>query len=157
MLPSKIDLSKSVRDKSIVLLGPALAGATELMLSTKEAHWNVKGPNFIALHELFDKFNGEAAAWVDDLAERIVQLGGHAHGTVQEVAKAKALPAYPEGKSREREHLQALIKQTAALGGIVRKGIDLSDDSGDADTADLLTSISRGLDKQLWFLEAHLS
>jgi starvation-inducible DNA-binding protein len=156
MAPSKIDLEKSVRDKSISILNPALAGATELMLSTKEAHWNVKGPNFIALHELFDKFNGEVSVYVDDLAERIVQLGGHAPGTVQEVAAAKALPPYPKGKTKEREHLAALISQTAALGSIVRKGIDHSADAGDADTADLLTGISRGLDKQLWFLEAHL-
>jgi len=125
------------------------------MLSTKEAHWNVKGPNFIALHELFDKFNGEVAVYVDDLAERIVQLGGHAHGTLGAVGKAKALPAYPDGLTREGDHLKALIAQTAALGALVRKGIDAAANAGDADTADLLTGISRGLDKQLWFLEAH--
>jgi starvation-inducible DNA-binding protein len=154
--PTKIDLAKTIRDKSISLLNPALAGATELMLATKEAHWNVKGPNFIALHELFDKFNAEVSVYVDDLAERIVQLGGHAPGTAQEVVKAKALTPYPQGKTGERDHLRGLISQTSELGAIVREGIDRSTDAGDADTADLLTSVSRGLDKQLWFLEAHL-
>lgn len=154
MASSKIDLEKSLREQSVALLNPALAGATELMLSTKEAHWNVKGPNFVALHGLFDKFNGEVSIFVDDLAERIVQLGGHAHGTVQAVADAKVLPAYPVGKTREREHLDALIGQVSALGGIVRQGIGLAANGGDADTADLLTAVSRGLDKQLWFLEA---
>ncbi len=155
MSNSKIDLEKSVRDKCIAVLNPVLAGATELMLSAKEAHWNVKGPHFIALHELFDKFNGQLAETVDDLAERIVQLGGHAHGTLSELAAAKVLPPYPEKKTAEKDHLDALIAQTAALGKRVREGIDQTADAGDADTADLLTGISRGLDKQLWFLEAH--
>jgi starvation-inducible DNA-binding protein len=156
MAESRLDLKKSARDKSLALLGPALAGATDLMLSTKEAHWNVKGPTFIALHELFDKLNGSMAGWVDDLAERMVQLGGHAHGTLKAAAKTSPLPTYPEGLTREKDHLKALAAQTAALGALLRKGIDAAAEAGDADTADLFTELSRGLDKQLWFLEAHL-
>ena len=157
MPESKLDLKKSARDRSIALLGPALAGATDLMLSAKEAHWNVKGPTFIALHELFDKINADMAVVVDDLAERIVQLGGHAVGTLKATAKASPIPAYPEGLHREKDHLKALVAQTAGLGALVRRGIDASAEAGDADTADLLTGISRGLDKQLWFLESHLA
>lgn len=154
MAETRLDLSPTLREKSIGLLGPALASATDLMLSTKEAHWNVKGPNFIALHQLFDVFNGEMGAYVDDLAERIVQLGGHASGTLRAVAKSSALPDYPQGLRQAADHLQALAAQTGALGALVRKGITAAGD--DLDTADLFTEISRGLDKQLWFIEAHI-
>lgn len=153
---SLLDLKASAKERSLKLLAPALAGAVDLMLSTKEAHWNVKGPRFIALHELFDKFNEESEDWVDDLAERIVQLGGHAHGTLQEAAQASPLLAYPKGRHGEDEHLKALASQTASLGALLRSGIDAAAAAGDADTADLFTEISRALDKQLWFIEAHL-
>ncbi|MGH7442288.1 MAG: DNA starvation/stationary phase protection protein Dps, partial [bacterium] len=113
-------------------------------------------PNFIALHEMFDKFNEQAEEHVDDLAERIVQLGGHAHGTLASVAKTSPLPAYPAGFNKAADHLDALAEHTAFLGSLVRKGIAVSADAGDANTADLLTAVSRDLDKRLWFIEAHL-
>src|ERR1019366_6826960 len=87
MAESRLDLSKTARDKSIALLDPALAGATDLMLATKEAHWNVRGLNFAALHKLFDEYNAAMGGYVDELAERINQFGGHAHGTLQAAAK----------------------------------------------------------------------
>ena len=153
----KTDLKRSSADKSIALLNPTLASATDLMLSTKEAHWNVRGPNFIGLHLLFDKLNGEVSVYVDDLAERVVQVGGHALGTLRDAVKASTLPAYPENLNLEKDHLNALVKQFVALSTHVRKGIDLADEAGDKDTADLFTQISRGLDKQIWILEAHLA
>ena len=154
MAETHLDMSPALREKSISLLGPALAGATDLMLSTKEAHWNVKGPNFIALHLLFDTFNTEMGGYVDSLAERIIQLGGQAHGTLHAAAKSSTLPVYPEGLKLAADHLKSLAAQTGALGALVRKGI--TDAGHDMDTADLFTEVSRGLDKQLWFIEAHL-
>jgi starvation-inducible DNA-binding protein len=127
------------------------------MLSTKEAHWNVRGPNFMAVHLFFDKLNEEVSAYVDDLAERIVQMGGYAHGTLRDTAGATLLPAYPENIHREKDHLEALVGQFVAFSKLVRKSIDTADGAGDKDTADLLTQVSRGLDKQIWFLEAHLA
>jgi starvation-inducible DNA-binding protein len=153
----KTDLKKSASDRSIALLNPALAGATDLMLSTKEAHWNVRGPNFISLHLLFDKLNSEVAVYVDDLAERTIQIGGHAHGTLKAAAKDSTLPTYPENLRTEKDHLQALTAQFVALSIQIRQGILDADEAGDKDTADLFTQVSRGLDKQIWFLEAHLS
>ena len=155
MAESRLDLSKTARDKSIALLGPALAGATDLMLATKEAHWNVHGLNFAALHKLFDEYNAAMGNYVDQLAERIIQVGGHAHGTLQAAAKSSTLPAYPEGLVQEKDHLKALAAQTAALGALARKGIDDANSAGDAATADLFTELTRGLDKWLWFIEAN--
>lgn len=153
----KTDLKKASRDKSIALLRPALASATDLMLGTKEAHWNVRGPNFMSLHLFFDKLNAEVSVYVDDLAERSVEMGGYAHGTLQAAAKGSVLPVYPDDLSSEKDHLRALTAQFVAFSTHIRESIDLADKAGDRDTSDLFTQVSRGLDKQIWFLEAHLA
>jgi starvation-inducible DNA-binding protein len=154
--PSSNDLPKKTRAAMCELLNARLADAIDLRLATKQAHWNVKGPHFIALHELFDKLYDVVGDWVDDLAERVVQLGGMAAGTLQAVAKASGLEAYPLKASAGEEHLKALTKVLAAFGESVRHAIEAAAKAGDADTADLFTEISRGNDKQLWFIEAHL-
>jgi starvation-inducible DNA-binding protein len=155
MHPTKNDLPQKVRSKVVAILGDRLADATDLMLQGKQAHWNVKGPNFIALHELFDKVVESAEEWVDLIAERIVQLGGQAEGTVQATAARTSLPEYPLTINSGKDHVEALSSALAALGKKVRSAIDKADKLGDKDTADLFTEISRDVDKYLWFVEAH--
>ena len=156
MFKTKNDLSEGIRHKAIELLNARLADAIDLQTQTKQAHWNVKGPNFIALHELFDKVNEEVEDYVDDLAERVVQLGGVAEGTARMVAKRSALSEYPGNAVDGRSHVEALSSALAAFGKAARKAIDQANDLPDLDTADLFTEISRGIDKWLWFVEAHL-
>ena len=141
---------------SIDVLGALLADGIDLALLTKQAHWNLKGPHFIALHEMLDGFRTEIDGQVDTMAERIVQLGGIADGTLQGVAAATRLPAYPADITAEDKHLVALAERYAKAATAVRDGIDQTDEAGDADTADILTGYSRALDKALWFIEAHL-
>jgi len=93
---------------------------------------------------------------MDLIAERIVQLGGTAEGTVQVAAKRSALKEYPVHISDEHDHVEALSSALATFGKHVRHAIDQSDELGDRDTADIFTEISRGIDKYLWFVEAHL-
>src|SRR5436305_14538665 len=95
MFETKNDLSEATRAKVVELLNSRLADCIDLQTQTKQAHWNVKGPNFIALHELFDKINEDAEDYVDDIAERVVQLGGVAEGTARTVAKRSSLSEYP--------------------------------------------------------------
>ena len=156
MYKTKNSLSEAVRTQSIALLGKNLALAIDLSLQTKQAHWNVKGPSFIALHELFDKVSDEVREFVDLIAERITTLGGTAEGTIQSVGPRTTLPAYPLTIGSGQQHLEALSSALAAFGASVRSAIDESAGAGDADTADLFTEVSRETDKQLWFLEAHL-
>jgi starvation-inducible DNA-binding protein len=155
MHKTRNDLSSSVRAEIAELLNARLADAIDLYLQTKQAHWNVRGPNFIALHELFDKMADEVSDYVDDLAERITALGGIAEGTVAAVGKHSKLKAYPLDASTSKKHIDALANAYAAFGKSVRKAIDQAGKAGDADTSDLFTGISRGVDKSLWFLEAH--
>jgi starvation-inducible DNA-binding protein len=156
MFKTKNDLSEGVRVKAIELLSLRLADAIDLLTQTKQAHWNVKGPNFIALHELFDKINEDVEDYVDDIAERVVQLGGVAEGTARMVARKSSLTEYPANAVDGRSHVEALSSALAAFGKAARKGINEANEFGDLDTADLFTEISRGIDKWLWFVEAHL-
>jgi len=156
MNPTKNDLPAKARAKLAELLNQRLADAINLQLQAKQAHWNVKGPQFIALHELFDQVAESAAEAIDELAERAVQLGGTAEGTVEAVARRSTLKAYPLGISGGLDHVVALSDALAAFGKLARHAIQESTDLGDADTADLFTGISRAVDKHLWFVEAHL-
>jgi len=156
MFKTKNDLSEGTRGKVVELLNARLADCIDLQTQTKQAHWNVKGPSFIALHELFDKVNEDVEGYVDDIAERAVQLGGVAEGTARMVAKRSSLTEYPAKARDGHSHVEALSSALAAFGKTARKSIEEANDLGDLDTADLFTGVSRGIDKWLWFVEAHL-
>jgi starvation-inducible DNA-binding protein len=154
--PTKNDLAEGTRVQVIALLNRHLADSIHLSLQAKQAHWNVKGPHFIQLHELFDKLYEETTEWVDLIAERAVQLGGVAEGTLQAVSAASKLPAYSLDISGGRAHVDSLSSALAIFAKSARAAIDGASRLGDADSADLFTEVSRGADKMLWFLEAHL-
>ena len=156
MNPTKNDLPAKKRSSLCALLNERLADLLDLGLQAKQAHWNVKGPQFIALHELFDSVAGDVTGFVDDVAERIVALGGTAEGTLQVIAKRTSLKSYSTDITSGRDHVDALSTAMANVGKLVRAAIDQADKLEDADTADLFTGISRELDKKLWFVEAHL-
>jgi len=152
---TKNDLPESTRTEVIALFNQRLADCIDLQTQCKQAHWNVKGPSFIGLHKLFDDVNEDVEQYVDLIAERIVQLGGIAEGTVGAVEGRSSLPDYPLALSNGAEHVAALSDALAAFGRTVRIGIAEMDELEDADSADLLTDVSRGIDKWLWFVEAH--
>jgi starvation-inducible DNA-binding protein len=156
LFPTKNDLPAETRAQVVDLLNRRLADCIDLQTQCKQAHWNVKGPEFIALHKLFDEINEEVEEYVDLLAERVVQLGGVAEGTARCAAERSTIREYPLEITSGEEHADALSTALAAFGSVVRKGIDETDELGDADTTDILTEISRGIDKWLWFVEAHL-
>ena len=154
--PTRNNLPTNARTVSIDLLTGRLADGIDMALITKQAHWNLKGLQFIGVHEMLDGFRTAIDEWVDTMAERITQLGGTALGRVQDVARSSQLSAYPDDIYKVPDHLAALIDRYSVVANAVRKSIDDADEAGDADTADLFTEVSRGLDKQLWFLEAHV-
>jgi starvation-inducible DNA-binding protein len=155
LYPTKNDLPEASRIQVITLLNQRLADCIDLQAQCKQAHWNVKGPTFIALHKLFDDIYADVTDYVDLIAERIVQLGGIAEGTVGVVAERSTLVDYPLVLSRGAEHVAALSDALAGFGRVARIGIEEMNDLQDADSADILTEISRGVDKWLWFVEAH--
>ncbi|MCO5064900.1 MAG: DNA starvation/stationary phase protection protein Dps [Rhizobiaceae bacterium] len=150
------DLKSNTRKTVIDILNARLADAIDLALITKQAHWNVKGPTFIAVHELLDTLRTGLDEHVDTIAERVAQLGGMALGTSQSVAGRTPLAPYPTDISKVSDHLEALVERYAATAKLVRKAIEDCDEAGDADAADIFTAYSRTLDKSLWFLESHL-
>ena len=157
MNSTKNDLPESIRKRIAAILNVRLADAIDLQLQAKQAHWNVKGPQFIALHELFDQVASGAAVSVDLLAERAVQLGAVAEGTVQIVAERSSLKPYPIEISDGRAHVEALANALAEVAARTRAAIDECGQIGDQDSADVFTEVSRSVDKHLWFVEAHLA
>ena len=155
MFKTKNDLPDDTRAKVIDLLNARLADAIDVQSQTKQAHWNVKGPNFIALDQLFDRISEDAGENVDEIAERVVQLGGVAEGTVRMAAKRTSLSEYPTNTVDGRSHVEALSSVMAAFGKSVRRAVAEANNLGDLDTAEMFTEISCGLDKWLWLVEAH--
>lgn len=155
LFPTKNDLPEATRSRIADLLNQRLADCIDLQTQCKQAHWNVKGPAFIALHKLFDEINESVEEYVDLIAERIVQLGGIAEGTVGVVSKRTTLEGYPLTIANGDDHVAALSDALAGFGRVVRIGIEEMNELKDAGSADVLTEISRGTDQWLWFVEAH--
>lgn len=141
---------------SIVTLNACLADAVALRMAIKQAHWTVKGPSFIALHELFDEVAARIADHADIMAEQVQTLSGQAMGTLEAVAKATKMKPYPADLVKDVDHVRAVCDRIADVGGRVRKAISEVSDAGDEDTADIFVAFSRQLDKDLWFIESHL-
>jgi starvation-inducible DNA-binding protein len=150
-------LPKQIRIQSVELLNKHLAAAIDLHAQMKQAHWNVRGPGFIAIHELFDRVSAQVENYSDMLAERAAGLGGTANGTIQVAIEQSFLIPYPLGVADEPQHLFAVSAALAAFGGSIIEAIAKSTEIKDPTTADLFTEISRGIDQQLYFVESHLA
>ena len=150
------DLPAATREKMISMLNQELADMSDLHSQTKQAHWNVKGEQFISLHKLFDEFAEALTGYEDEIAERAVQLGGTAMGTNRMSAAESRLPEYPTDVMGSMDHVSALTERYAMVAASIREAIDTAEEAGDMDTVDLLSEVSLGMDKWLWFLEAHL-
>jgi len=155
MYETENDISKSSRAELNALMNQRLASAVDLQMQMKQAHWNVKGPSFIGLHELFDKVSEAVEDYVDLVAERIVQLGGIAEGTARVAASRSQLEEYPLTIADGMAHVEAVARALSTFGEEARRTINEAGELDDADTADLFTEVSRGIDKWLWFVEAH--
>src|SRR5882762_8168386 len=148
-------LSKNIRAKSVAVLNRHLAAAIDLHAQVKQAHWNIRGPTFIAIHELFDKVAAAAEEYSDLVAERAGALGGAAEGTIQVAVEHSFLQRYRLGIADAEAHIAAVTAALATFGESARNAIDETASFGDADTSDAFTEISRGVDQQLWLVESH--
>ncbi|MDR2902416.1 MAG: DNA starvation/stationary phase protection protein Dps [Lactobacillales bacterium] len=148
------DTSEKVKKETIKLLNHLLAEFIDLALSTKQAHWNMRGSNFIGVHEMLDPFNDKLNDYADTIAERIVQLGGVALGTAGLVAQTSSFEDYPTTIVTVEDHLKELAVRYGALANALRTVIDKG--LADSGTENILTDASDDLDKYLWFIEAHL-
>lgn len=153
---TKNDTPANAKQVSIDVLNATLADGIDLYNATRQAHWNVKGPKFHSLHELFQQFYEELQTGTDDVAERILALGGTAMGTSQVVAGSTRLPAYSTDLKAGEDHLKALIERYGQVANAMREGIEQTDEAGDAVTSDLLTEQVAMMDKRLWMLESFL-
>ena len=156
MHETRNDIPQEQREQIVAVLNRQLGDTLDLYTQTKYAHWNVKGSDFIQLHELFDELAGHLIAYVDLIAERATALGGTALGTARMAAGASTLPEYPGDAVDGMAAVVALADRFGAYAQTTRTAMDEAEKLGDTDTNDLFTEVSRQIDKDLWFLEAHL-
>jgi starvation-inducible DNA-binding protein len=153
---TKIDIAEASRLKLLDLLNARLADGIDLMMQAKQAHWNVKDPSSVQLHELFEKVNDETEGYIDLIAERAVQLAGTAEGTIRVAAKRSTLEEYPLQIADGRAHVDAVSSAISGYAKATREAITQADQLGDADTVDLFKEVSGGLEKLFWMIEAHV-
>jgi starvation-inducible DNA-binding protein len=153
---TRMNLPEKQRIELVSMLNSSLASTADLYIQLKQAHWNIKGMEFIALHKLFDELAEEVEGKVDEIAERITSLGGTALGTIQYTVKNSQLRIYPVNIFAAKDHLEHLTHNCAILGELSRDNIKKAETLGDYATSDLYIEIVRSLDKSLWFMEAHL-
>ncbi|MCA0454154.1 MAG: DNA starvation/stationary phase protection protein Dps [Chloroflexi bacterium] len=151
-----VDLPEDTRDQMVDLLNQQLADMFDLYSQTKQAHWNIKGMDFIQLHEFFDDLAEKVLPYVDEIAERATAIGGLATGTARMAASNSTLPEFPNGPYDGKSMVEALVEAYGHVANSLRAAIDTAEEAGDADTTDLFTQISGDMDKHLWFLEAHI-
>ena len=151
-----VDLPEDTRDQMVDLLNQQLADMFDLYSQTKQAHWNIKGMDFIQLHEFFDDLAEKVLPYVDEIAERATAIGGLATGTARMAAANSTLPEFPNGPYDGKSMVEALVEAYGHVANSLRAAIDTAEEAGDADTTDLFTNISGEMDKHLCFLEAHI-
>jgi starvation-inducible DNA-binding protein len=157
MHPTSHDLPLDVREKMVALCNQQLANLFDLYTQTKQAHWNVKGMHFEALHVLFDKMADTIFPFGDMVAERATALGGTALGTTRMAAGMTELPEFPDDVFDGEAMLRIVVERWAQVSASLRAAITQAEDVNDMGTADTFTEISREVDKLLWFAEAHFA
>lgn len=143
-------LPEDLQARLIELLNRRLADAIDLQLQSRQAYWNVKGPNFLSLRELFDQVAEGVEEYANLIAEHIVQLGGKAEGTAQAIAERSALDGHGLSSAG---HSDALSTTLTDFGRHTRYASVQATELKDADTAAIFTEIARGIDQWLWFVE----
>ncbi len=156
MIGSRNNLPEATREKVSQLLNEQVASAIHLQLLAKQAHWNVRGSNFRSLHKLFDDVFSAATVWADSLAERTAQLGWTVDSTLEFIGARTNLPPVAAELSDGQGLVDGLVKALSTFGANARKCIEQTEEEGDMATSDLFTEICRGVDENLWMVEAHL-
>ena len=153
---ARIDIPPEIRAYLITLLNSTLSCSVDLRSHIKQAMWTVKGADVLQLQALFATMATELEAYADLVAERIAVLGGVARGTARTAATQSTLLEYPSDLIEGSAHVLALAERFASYSTALRTSMKHATDVEDVGSAALYTDITRGVEKRLGLLEAHL-
>lgn len=155
--PMPIALAESVRREGVTNLNQLLADTITLRDLYKKYHWQVSGATFYLLHMLFDKHAGEQGELIDEIAERIMKLGGLSVAMATDVAEMTLIPRPPSGREEVPVQLSRLLHAHEVVLKEARTMARLATEAGDDGTNDLLVSdVIRTNETQVWFVAEHL-
>lgn len=143
------------QEKLQQILNQQVANWTILYMKLHNYHWYVKGPHFFELHEKFEELYDEGAAYLDDLAERLLSIGGKPIGTLKEALELATIQE-AEGELDANGMVQSIIDDYKKLTEELREGIEVASSLGDESTTDLFIGINTDLEKHIWMLSAFL-
>lgn len=152
-----VSLPQEAKTQLVDTLNSMLATTSDLRSQVKQAHWNIKGPQFVARHELFDNLAAKLLGYADVIAERAATLGGYATGTVRQSAEHSKLPEYDVRAVDGKHHIKTLVDRYSDYTRLVREAVNEAEKVDDPATEDVYTEILRGTELDMWFLESHLN
>lgn len=152
-----VSLPEEVKTQLVDTLNTMLATTSDLRSQVKQAHWNIKGPQFVARHELFDNLAAKLLDYADVIAERAATLGGYATGTVRQSAEHSKLPEYDVRAVDGKHHIKTLVDRYSEYTRLIRDAVNEAEKVDDPATEDVYTEILRGTELDMWFLESHLN
>jgi starvation-inducible DNA-binding protein len=156
MYKTRVALPEDVKAKVVEVMQERLAEALDMYSQAKFAHWNVKGENFYQLHLVFDSVAETIFPQIDQIAERLTQLGGVANGTVRQAAMVSRIPEYNVDLVAGMDHVCALADALGHYCKELREASDKIDEIGDEPTSDFFKQLVVEAEEQLYFLESHL-
>lgn len=154
---AQIGITEKNRSAVAKVLGVLLADESVLYTKTRNAHWNVEGPDFHSIHVYFEELYGELAEWVDEVAERIRSLGHYAPASLKTYLELTHLTELNAKGNNSKGFISELVQDHEAIITYIRESIDkVSEDYKDEGTADFLTGIMEKHEKTAWMLRSHL-
>ncbi len=157
-MKTSIGITQKNTNKVAECLNQLLADEHVLYIKTRNAHWNVEGPDFLSMHEFFEELYKGIEKVIDDMAERIRTIGHYAEGSLEDFLKLTHLTEKKRAGNKSKDFIALLLEDHNSIIIKMRENIDkISDEWNDEGTADFITGVMKTHEKWAWLLRAHLS
>ncbi|MFT4417253.1 Dps family protein [Fredinandcohnia humi] len=137
------------------IVNKQIANWSVLYIKLHNYHWFVKGPQFFTLHVKFEELYNEAALHIDELAERLLALGGQPVATMKEILEVSSIRE-ADGNENAEDMVSVISNDFSILTGELKEGMKIAEEADDETTGDMLLAIHQSLEKHVWMLQSFL-